>query len=207
MTDLDKFLNMLKSPKADTRYDACEELRVATESSPEVVLALEEAAQDDNESVAERAKSALSAEVHIQMARKMGRYVPIPEMKPVPEVEPEPEQPARKTTQMAIFSFVFGIIGILLSALVVYPLIVQSTEDSYWEMEAHGLWCVCGLVPYFVSGILSLITGTVAFRQIKKDSENRIAKVMAVMGIILGILNCIISVSAYFISQSYPSPT
>ncbi len=46
MTDLNKCLAMLKSPKASERYDACEELRVASESSPEVVLALEDATKD-----------------------------------------------------------------------------------------------------------------------------------------------------------------
>jgi len=76
MTDLDKYLNMLKSPKADTRYSACEELRVATKSSPEVILALEEATQDKDEYVAERAKKALESDVHLLMARKMGRYSP-----------------------------------------------------------------------------------------------------------------------------------
>ena len=79
MTDLDKYLNMLKSPKASVRCDACEELRVATESNPEVILALEEAAEDEHESVAERARPALKAESHQQMVRKMGSYSPIPE--------------------------------------------------------------------------------------------------------------------------------
>ena len=69
--DLDKYLKMLKSPKADTRYDACEELRVATKSSPEIILALEEATQDENDGVAERARQALAAGVHKEMASKI----------------------------------------------------------------------------------------------------------------------------------------
>jgi uncharacterized RDD family membrane protein YckC len=73
MTDLINYLIMLKSPKADTRCKACEELRVATESSPEVVLALEEATQDEDEYVAESARQALTADVHNRMALKMGR--------------------------------------------------------------------------------------------------------------------------------------
>ena len=90
MTDLDKTLNMLKSQKADTRYDACEELRVASESSPEVILALEEATQDEDEEVAERASKALTSEVHLQMGVKMGRYWAISEVKPEPQTKPEP---------------------------------------------------------------------------------------------------------------------
>ena len=92
MTDHDKYLTMLKSPNTTVRFDACEDLRVATESSPEVILALEEATKDENEGVAERAKQALGAEVHLRMARKMGRYPPISETEIEPEIKQELEQ-------------------------------------------------------------------------------------------------------------------
>jgi hypothetical protein len=76
MTDLEEYLNMLKSEDADARFDACDELCVATESSPEIILALEEAAQDEDREVAERARQALGAEVHSQMALIIGRVPP-----------------------------------------------------------------------------------------------------------------------------------
>jgi hypothetical protein len=88
MTDLDKYLNMLKSEDADTRFDACDELCVATESSPEIILALEEATQDEDREVAERAGQALGAEVHSQMALKIGGV------------------PHRKTNQLSLVSLV-----------------------------------------------------------------------------------------------------
>jgi len=77
MSELDKYLNMLKSHKASVRYDACELLRVATESSPDIILALEEVAHDKDAYVAERARAALDADVHLYMAKKMGRTPPV----------------------------------------------------------------------------------------------------------------------------------
>jgi hypothetical protein len=117
MTDLDKTLKMLKSPKADTRYDACEELRVATESSPEVVLGLEEASQDKDEGVAERASQALRADVHQRMASSMGRSWAISMMESQSQTEREPEQPARKTRRWDFISLVLGVIGIFLGVV------------------------------------------------------------------------------------------
>lgn len=73
MSTIDKFVQMLESSKASARYDACEELRVANESSPAAVAALEKATQDPNRDVAEAAKNALEAEVH---ARMLGRPTP-----------------------------------------------------------------------------------------------------------------------------------
>ena len=56
MASLDKYIQMLSSPNADTRYDACEQLRVARESSVAAVLALEKAMQDPEKWVAGAAK-------------------------------------------------------------------------------------------------------------------------------------------------------
>lgn len=75
MDSQDKYLKMLESPKADTRYDACEQLRVSKESSEKVILALEKTLQDNNAEVADAAKRALKADVHQQMLNQMGRPV------------------------------------------------------------------------------------------------------------------------------------
>jgi hypothetical protein len=123
MTDLDKTLKMLKSPKADTRYDACEELRLASESSPEVIIALEEATQDENKDVAEMARQALGSDVHQRMGIKtgieMGSYLPIVEKEVQTETKIEPE-PVNLRKQFINFlqlviSFIFwSILGIIL---------------------------------------------------------------------------------------------
>jgi hypothetical protein len=66
----EKLLKMLSSNKTSMRYEACEWLRVRQESSPEIVAALEKATNDADNDVAERAKLALYADVHHQMAMK-----------------------------------------------------------------------------------------------------------------------------------------
>jgi hypothetical protein len=66
MLNLDKFIQMLNSPKADTRYDGCEQLRVAGESSVAAVLALEKVTHDKEKWVADAAKHALDADIHLE---------------------------------------------------------------------------------------------------------------------------------------------
>jgi hypothetical protein len=72
----EKLLQMLSSKKVSVRYDACEWIRVSQESSPEIVNALQKATHDDDKEVAERATYALQADVHHQMAIKMGIIKP-----------------------------------------------------------------------------------------------------------------------------------
>jgi len=76
MSTIQKILQMLDSPKSSIRYDACEELRVANESSEQVILALEKTLGDPDPEVAEAAKKALQAEKHRQMLETLGRPLP-----------------------------------------------------------------------------------------------------------------------------------
>jgi hypothetical protein len=182
MTNLDKYFKILKSPKASVRYDACEELRVATESSREVVLALEEAANDEDESVAERARSALAADVHRQMGIKMGRYSPVSEKELEPDIEPEPEPPAQKIRRLAIASLVLGTLALVSSAIFLLM----------WENAPMGLYDVIGGVPLgFVMGLISIITGILACKQIKKYAVYKRCLAIAIVGIGFGILGCL----------------
>jgi uncharacterized protein YbjQ (UPF0145 family) len=73
MSKLDKYLQLLNSPKANIRYDACEELRLVKESSEQTILALEKALQDKDPDVADAAERALKAEAHQQMLVQLGR--------------------------------------------------------------------------------------------------------------------------------------
>jgi hypothetical protein len=58
---IDKRIEMLRSPKASTRFEACELLRVAPKITPEETAALRNALRDPDSDVVERAKSALAA--------------------------------------------------------------------------------------------------------------------------------------------------
>ena len=59
MSDIGRQLERLKSPNKDTRYEACEELRVAESLSEEAFTALESAAKDEDALVADAARRAL----------------------------------------------------------------------------------------------------------------------------------------------------
>jgi tetratricopeptide (TPR) repeat protein len=69
------------------RYDACEELRISLESSPEIINALLNATQDEESWVASSAKLALQADVHHQMAIKMG--IVAPDKEEVVNIQPD----------------------------------------------------------------------------------------------------------------------
>jgi hypothetical protein len=167
MTDLNKYLNMLKSPKADTRYDACEELRVATESSPEVVLALIEATRDENEDVAERARQALGSDVHqrmgIKMGIEMGRYLPVVEKEVQTEkrIEPEPVNLRKLFINFlqVVISFVFwSIIGIVLANVWIY-----SWYDYFNCMHRDDCIDLAWMLPIW--WLLSIICIIIALRK------------------------------------------
>jgi hypothetical protein len=206
MTDLDKYLNMLKSPKVSVRYDACEELRVATESSPEAILALEDATKDKDEFVAERAQKALAADVHQRMGVKMGRAWPFLESKSESQTEPEPEQPVNKAKNLAIGSMVLGIFGMCFSTLNAF---------GYWLAMSNCGGDGCGdfgvffLLPMLfldaVAGLLlglaGLIPGMIAFHQITKETEN--GKALAITGIVLGTINCLQGIFIFAILKSF----
>lgn len=59
MTDIDKYVENLKSPNKDKRYEASEELRVADFLPDYALLALEQATKDPDPNVAETASRAL----------------------------------------------------------------------------------------------------------------------------------------------------
>ena len=73
---MDKYLQMLNSPKASIRFEACEELRLADKSNEQVIVALEKALEDKDPSVADAALRALRAEAHQQMLGRLGRATP-----------------------------------------------------------------------------------------------------------------------------------
>jgi hypothetical protein len=60
MPDFKRLLQMLDSPSASKRYEACEELRVAASIPDEAVAALARALQDPDPNVADAARRALA---------------------------------------------------------------------------------------------------------------------------------------------------
>ena len=70
---IEKLVTMLHSPKAGTRYDACEYLRVVPAITPEAIRALQNALNDPDASVAEAAQRALD----VQLTPEPSREVPL----------------------------------------------------------------------------------------------------------------------------------
>lgn len=117
-----KLLEMITSQKASVRYDACEWMRVSRESSPEMVKALDRATYDLDKQVAERARYALQADVHHQMAIKLGIIKPeerltshsVPYQNVIrannkPGADDDPE----KTVVLGLIGLIFAFIGVV----------------------------------------------------------------------------------------------
>ena len=78
MTDLEELVQMLASPTAGVRNEACLKMKHVSESSKQAVLALEAATRDDDPEVAAAARFALEADIHSNLLSSMDRDVPKP---------------------------------------------------------------------------------------------------------------------------------
>lgn len=107
----DKFLEMLTSQNKSVRSKACEWLRTRQESSPEIVRALERASYDGDKEVAERAKYALQADVHHQMAIELG--IVRPDHTKTKRKIPAPRLRIRKIRAGSIIASIIGTISVI----------------------------------------------------------------------------------------------
>jgi hypothetical protein len=71
MSEIEKLVEKLRSPKAGARYEACELLHVATTIAPEAIAALEKVRHDPDPAVVESAATAL--QVHQGIAGRPGQ--------------------------------------------------------------------------------------------------------------------------------------
>jgi hypothetical protein len=65
MSEIEKLVEKLRNPKAGTRYEACELLRVAPTITPEAIEALEKVLHDTDPAIVESAASSLQGHEEI----------------------------------------------------------------------------------------------------------------------------------------------
>jgi hypothetical protein len=100
----------------------------------------------------------------------------------------QPEQLARKTNRLAITSLILGILGVF-----------QYGLGFWWRLNWPqnpdliylGLIVAAFLFVLLLVGLAGLITGIVAIRRIKTKAEYKKQKTEAIIGIVLGYLNCL----------------
>jgi len=135
MYTTEKLLKMITSHKASVRYDACEWIRVRQESSPELVRALEKATYDEDKEVAERAKYALQADVHHQMAIKLGI------IKPDDTVSNRRlAAPLTSAGEYQNSPWIFGFLGII--HLIIGLNLFINALSTQWLIKSSKLWPV-----------------------------------------------------------------
>jgi hypothetical protein len=99
MSDVQELIEKLQSPKASQRYDACEELRVASSIPAEALAALRVASQDSDPEVADAASRALAA--HDEALSKATAELGDPISHELNDPGPEPAGPDAEVEALA----------------------------------------------------------------------------------------------------------
>ncbi len=81
---IEKQINMLHSSNAGTRYEACENLRVAPQITPEAIKALQNTLKDSDSGVVEAAQRALKIQVPPELQLSLKPTIPTPDTKQCP---------------------------------------------------------------------------------------------------------------------------
>lgn len=97
----------------------------------------------------------------------------------------QPEQPARKTNVLAKTSFNCGIGGIFTLVFGVLFVIASGASESM-----AGLFSIFAFIAS-IFGLIGLVSGALAILQIKKKAGRERGYAIALVGIILGILECL----------------
>jgi uncharacterized protein YbjQ (UPF0145 family) len=143
MSTFDKFLQMLNSPNASTRYDACEQLRIANESSEQIVIALEKSLEDKDPDVADAAMRALKAEIHQQILAKLGRATPKTEAEILNEKEAK-----TKEEEIKIFANI---------VMVTTPMLEKHTVKEYLGIVSAEVVLGTGFLSEFGAGLADML--------------------------------------------------
>jgi len=93
MSDIQNLLKMLQSNNPNTRYDACEQLRVASSIPEDALAALRNATHDANADVADAAARALAMHTAIPASTAEEAKVSIPAKPIVPMPSGSPNSP------------------------------------------------------------------------------------------------------------------
>jgi len=138
MADFAKLVADLKSKRPSTRYDACEELRVAPEVSDEATIALRTATSDPDPAVAEAAGRALAIHTSPSLS--------------VPPHNAASGPPQTGVKQPAIVTWGPGILALVM--LVLMWILIRDFE------------CVAGLAPIVITPIILLVVKLGVFRSL-----------------------------------------
>jgi hypothetical protein len=162
MDEETRLLEMLKSPKASVRYEACELLRVQSSISAQALSALEHALEDPNISVQDSASSALR--VH-----KTKSVEPNGSLGPTVPEEPKSTDIIKFIGMIiiaclsAVASSWLVIIAIVLFSLV-YGLFIQNDPTSGESVQAL-MFCFFVWPIAVVAGLIFMLASFILFNK------------------------------------------
>ena len=178
MNQIEKFINNLKSPNKNIRYEACEELRVVDSLPESAIAALEAATQDPDPLVADAARRALATH------------------KPSPPMD-ESSMPGQGSliqqtlarNRASLISLVAGILSVFFVCLIVLPVYTFNWREHYCGEPLNWFVMVClpSVALCVIIAIFAVTCGIVSILKIKKLGG--IGKRNAIAGIVLGVVS------------------
>jgi hypothetical protein len=107
-------------------------------------------------------------------------------------MENQPINIMRKTIQLALVSLITGIVSILPYLMLVINMLLSDVWAGIWIPTPCG-YTLNGIV----FGLISLVTGSLAIRQIKNNQGLEADHRLAIIGRVLGILGIIANIIFY----------
>jgi len=143
--DLSKWIARLKDGRPSTRYEACEELRVAAHLPPEALEALRLATQDSDASVAESARSALA--VHN------------PDGRLADEPAPPVQRPAGLSVLGVLGKHALSILAGILTSIAAYGFTLVIFATSYLDNDPISTlsWGLIGQLAVFLIPVAAVV--------------------------------------------------
>ena len=136
MPDIEKLVEMLRSPQARSRYRACDELSVAASLPPAAIAALQNAANDADDLVREAAKRALR--LHEPPAA-------VPSAVPMTEPTSGPQVARNKWTRRKWTAEIIGV-SVGVGLCFVLPAILDWDDRSLGTIGCSVLFILGGVV-------------------------------------------------------------
>lgn len=173
---IQKVIDMLQSSNAGRRFDACEELRVASSITPEAIKALQEVVNDPNRDVADAAQRALN--IHIPPISFIQKPYSPGKAEDATQVE---EQNTSNKALIAVLIVQSLIISILLLGTLSYETKLGWLLFDFTYSVSVGLGVIIG--------ISNIICGIFAIKASSNSRGSPAIGFLGFVGVILGLLS------------------
>jgi hypothetical protein len=152
MNQIEQAINNLSSPKKNTRYEACEEMRVADGLPASAITALEAATHDPDPLVADAARRALAS--HMAPSTPAERIFPMNNKSRIP------------LDQYILYGLFGAFIGFLIYLALDVLIWIRMGESYGRTSQDNYYYLACPLIIFItgIGGLIGAISGVISGR-------------------------------------------